>query len=959
VLASAAEGDMEFRILGPLEVRAHGRSLRLGGPKQRALLAVLLLHAGEVVPRERLIDQLWGESPPKTASDVLRVLVSKLRKALGAGAVRTRPPGYVLQVDPDEIDSAQFQRLLDEGAQLLGDGDAERAAAVLDDALSLWRGPPLTDFTYEPFAQDEIRRLEELRLAALEHKIDAELRLDGSAALVGELEALVAEHPYRERFREQQILALYRAGRQAEALAAYQDLRRVLRDDLGIEPSPLMRRLERQVLLQDVALDSAALAGRAPIPVPATRLIGRQAEVAEIRTLLRAPGVQLVTLTGAGGSGKTRLATEIGTALAREFRDGAAFVDLAPLEEPGFVPLTIARALGARERVGEPIGVSLRRFLAARQLLLLLDNFEHLLEASGELARLISGCPRLSVLVTSRAPLRIHAEHEMPIQPLAEDDAISLFIERARAVNPHLQLNDPDVPAVREICARLDSLPLAVELAAARTNVLHPQALLARLEPRLPLLIAGTRDAPARHRTLQATIDWSYGLLDDDEKELFARLSVFTGACTLAAATEVCEGSLDRLAPLVDGSLLRAEPDFEGQLRFSMFETTREYALERLEHSGEAAALFRRHAEYCLAFVEEARQHLDGLDARDWIQRLEADGSNLHAALSWAERAGETAPLLELGGALAAFWMMRGYRRDAERWLHRAIDRGGGDGDRPVESLCEAASLAYQLGEIESARELAAGCIAEFRARRDASGIARCLLVQAPVAVADGDYARAEALLIDAARFAREASDEALIARTTVRLGQVALYRGEHQRADDLLQAGFQAFGDLGRGWEAAWALKQIGLLSLDRGNGARASELIRESLRRLLEAGWIGGVIVDGGLEALAALAALDGQTRRAMRLLGAASSSRQHGGASLVIPFEHSWHERTVALIRDQHPTEEVRAAFEEGRAMNVEQALRYATAEVGGATPLSPGRRERRGAEAPRVAPVVRES
>jgi predicted ATPase/DNA-binding SARP family transcriptional activator len=934
VLGSAAGPAMEFRILGPLEARARRRSLRLGGPKQRALLAVLLLHANEVVSRERLIDELWGESPPKTAPDGLRVFVSKLRKALGPGLVRTREPGYVLQVDSEEIDSTRFQRLLDEGIRLIGEGDPESAAAALNNALSLWRGPPLADFMYEPFAQDEIRRLEELRLAAIENKIDAEMRL-GRVGVVGELEALVAEHPYRERFREQQILTLYRAGRQAEALAAYHDLRRALRDDLGIEPSPQMRRLEQQILLQDVALDSAALAGRAAIPIPATRLIGRQAEVAAIRTFLRAPGVQLVTLTGAGGSGKTRLAAEIGTALAREFRDGATFVDLAPLEEPEFVPLTIARALGAKERVGEPIGISLRRFLAARQLLLLLDNFEHLLEASGELARLISGCPQLSVLVTSRAPLRIRAEHEIPIQPLAEDDAISLFIERARAVKSDLELNDSDVPALREICARLDSLPLAVELAAARTNVLHPEALLARLEPRLPLLIAGTRDAPARHRTLRATIEWSYGLLDDDEKELFARLSVFAGACTLAAATAVCEGRLDTLAPLVDGSLLRAEPDFDGQLRFSMFETTREYALERLEHSGEAEALFRRHAEYCLAFVEEARQHLDGLDACDWLHRLEADGSNLHAALSWAERAGETELLLELGGALASFWVMRGHRRDAERWLHRAIDHGGGYGHRRVESLCEAASLSLRLGEIENARELAARCIAEFKALRDASGITRCLLIQAPIAAVEGNYARAEALLIDAARVAREAGDEELVATATVRLGQVALYRGEHQRADDLLQAGFEVFGDLGRGWEAAWALKQIGLLALDRGNCARASELIRESLRRLLEAGWIGGVIVDGGLEALAALAALEGQTCRAMRLLGAAGSSREHGGASLVIPFEHSLHERTVALIRDQHRKEEVTAAFEEGRAMSVEQALRYATAEVGGAT------------------------
>jgi predicted ATPase/DNA-binding SARP family transcriptional activator len=923
---------MEFRILGSLEVRAQGRPLRLGGPKQRALLAVLVLHAGEVVSRERLIDELWGERPPKTAPDVLRVLVSKLRQALGREAVVTRSPGYVLDIDREQVDSTRFRRLLDEAAQLLGDGDAERARALLDDALSLWRGPPLADFAYEPFAQDEIRRLEELRLTALESKIDAEMRLDGSPSLVGELKALVAEHPHREHLREQQILALYRAGRQAEALAAYQDLRRALRDDLGIEPSPLMKRLERQILLHDVALESPALAARAPLPVAAKRLIGRQPELAAIGALLRAPDVRLVTLTGAGGSGKTRLAIEIGTTLAREFRDGAAFVDLAPLEDPGLVPLTIARALGARERRDEPIGASLRRFLAARHLLLLLDNFEHLLAASGELAGLLSGCPGLRVLVTSRAPLRILVEHEIPVQPLAEDDAIQLFIERARAVKPDFVLGDSDVPIVREICARLDSLPLAVELAAARTNVLQPPALLARLEPRLPLLIAGRRDAPARQRTLRDTIEWSYELLDEAGKRLFTRLAVFTGGCTLSAAAAVCDGSLDTLAALVDRSLLRAEPDSEGEPRFSILETTREYALGRLDAEGEAEALFRRHAEYCLAFAEEARPHLPGADPRAWLHRLEADFGNLHAALAWAERARETRLVLELGAALAEFWVMRGYRREGRQWLNRATDHGVGDGPRPLASRREAAYLALQLGEIESARELAARCLAEFQALSDASGISRCLVIQAPIAVIDSDHERAEALLNESARLAHERGDEVLIAITRVRLGQVALYRGEHQRADELFQEAFQAFGHLGLGRFAAWALKQIGLVALDSGDRERASTLVQESLRRLLKAGWTGGVIVDGGLETLAALAALDGQPRRAACLLGAASSSREHGGSSLLIPFERSWHERTLASVRESLDDEAIGTAFDEGRTMTVEQALRYATSEVG---------------------------
>jgi predicted ATPase/DNA-binding SARP family transcriptional activator len=920
---------MEFRILGPLEVEAGGRLLRLGGPRQRAVVAVLLLHANEVVSQDRLIDDVWGDSPPETARDMLRIFVSKARKVLGHGVLNTRSPGYVLEVAPFQLDSANFERLLEEGVATLAEGDAGRARSSLRRALGLWRGPPLADFTYESFAREEIARLDELRLEALEARIEAELRLGESRSLFAELETLVAEHPYRERLRGQYILALYRAGRQADALAAYQEAHRVLREDLGIEPAPALKRLERQILAQDVALAPSAGGGRALIPLPATRLVGRQEELRLIEELLATPDARLLTLTGAGGSGKTRLAVEAGTRIAAGFADGVAFVDLASVADWKRVLATIASALGVRARTDEPIGVSLERFLGHRDLLLLLDNFEHVREAAEEMGSLISRCPRLRLLITSRAPLRLLAEREFAVAPLPSADAVTLFVERARAVMPNFELRQDDVPVVREICDRLDALPLTIELAAARAKLLPPRALLARLEARLPLLIAGTRDAPARHRTLRATIDWSYDLLDEGEQGLFARLAIFAGGCGLAAAEEICETDLDALATLVDGNLVRAEkgPGSEAEPRFSMLETTREYALELLHTDANRTALGHRHAEYYLALVQEARPHLEGTRPRQWLERLEVDVANLHGALAWAEEESETELELQLGAALSEFWVMRGYLHEPRRWCERVAAGSPGSGLLNAQGLYEATRLAYELGDLDRARKLAPRCLAEFRRLDHRSGISSALLIQAALAAIEGDHDLAQQRLEDAARVAREAGNERAIATSSVRLGQIALYRSEHRRAHVLLQEGLDAYRKLGCGRDTAWATKQIGLVALDQGQHRRASALIRESLQMLHESGWTGGVIVDGGLEALGAIAAIHGYAVRATRLLGAASSSREHGGASLAIPFERNWHERTLCAVRKRLGEEDLEAAYEEGRAMSVEQALNYA--------------------------------
>src|ERR671930_2384232 len=582
-------GLPKFRLLGPLEVTVDGEPVALGGQKQRALLATLLLEPKRIVSGEPLIDAVWGEIPPETALNTVQDYIAQLRKLLPAGALETVPPGYRLVVDSATIDLFEFVRLCEEGRSELASGDAATATETLRAALGLWRGPALADLASVPFAQTEILRLEELRTAAYEDRIDADLALGRHDQLVPELEVLVAQHPLRERLRGQLMLALYRAGRQADALAAYQRARTTLVEELGIEPGEALRKLERAILAHDPSLDLAPPGRVAPrrVPTPVQPLLGRAREVATLSDLVRDAGTRLVTLTGPGGIGKTSLALELARRLAPEFADGAAVALLATLEDPALVARTILEALGMPETGRDP-EEDLARALAGAELLLLVDNFEQVLPAASALARLLAASPSLKVIVTSRAPLHIAGEHEFPVPPLTEDEAAELFVTRAQAANTRFALSEENAGAVAELCTRLDGLPLAIELAAARSKLLPPAALLARLGNRLELLSGGRRDAPRHQQTLRMTLDWSYDLLDPDAQRLFAQLAVFAGGCTLASAEAVCRMDgpiLEGLGALVDESLLGQRE--LGEPRFAMLQLVRDYALERLTATGE------------------------------------------------------------------------------------------------------------------------------------------------------------------------------------------------------------------------------------------------------------------------------------------------------------------------------------------------------------------------------------
>lgn len=532
-------GD-EIRVLGPLEIVGEQGAVELTAAKERQLLAALVLEAGNVCSRDLLVDALWGPSPPSSAAKLLQVHVSKLRKLLPASArIRTRGSGYALELEDGVLDAARFERLLAEGGEAARAGNPRLAASLLRRALALWRGPAYGDLAYDEFVRAEAERLEELRVVALEERLAAELELGRHAELLPELRRLADSHPLRERIQAQAMIALYRSGRQSEALERYAATRGRLRGELGLEPGAELSDLQRRILQHDVSLvgEPGAWEADAALPAPPNTLLGRERELAELGDLLVRDDVRLLVLTGAGGSGKTRLALESARRCARSFANGAALVELAPVRDPDLLVSAISTAVGI-EQVGDRPLETLVAALRGRELLLLLDNLEHLRSAAPVLVELISRAPRVTLLVTTRVVLHVSGEHVYPVEPLGES-AVALFVERAREADARF---DPDAPAehaIRRICDRLDGLPLAVELAAGRIRTRTPAELLAGLEQSLPLLTGGPRDLPARQQTLRATLEWSFDLLDELERRDVTRLSVFAGGCS---GSPPCDG---------------------------------------------------------------------------------------------------------------------------------------------------------------------------------------------------------------------------------------------------------------------------------------------------------------------------------------------------------------------------------------------------------------------------------
>jgi predicted ATPase/DNA-binding SARP family transcriptional activator len=902
---------LDFRVLGPLEVVSNGQSLRLGGPKQRALLALLVFEAGELVPTDRIVEEVWQGTRGGSARSV-QVYVSELRKVLGdAGRIVGESGGYRLAVEPDQIDASRFERLVAESRRGLPD----EAARTLRTALALWRGEPLADIAYEAFAQAEIARLQELRLAAAEALIDAELVLGRHREILPEIEALVAAEPLREQPRRQLMLALYRSGRQAEALDAYRAARRTLVDEIGLEPSSDLKGLEAAMLRQEGSLlvEPAELRARRHLPAPATELVGRRREVAQVVELLQ-DGSRLVTLTGPGGTGKTRVALQSAYELAERFEDGVFFVGLAALRDPDLVPEQIAGTLGIEVRERSALD-ELARHLRDRRTLLLVDNFEQVGEAAPALASLLSKAPGLKLLVTSRHPLRLYGEHEFPVAPLSlDEEAVPLFLQRARATGRPLEASAD----VRDICRGLDCLPLAIELTAARARELGISEMRTMLASRLDLASEGPREVPARQQTLRATIHWSYDLLMEHEQRLFARLGVFAGGSTPESAAAVCDGDAEGLASLVERSLL-----FEQDGRFGLLETIREYALERLVDEHDETASRRRHADHFLQLAAEARPALIGTDAAAWLERLEAEHDNLRAALDWSV---EHVPdlFLQLVDHLFAFWVTRGHFREGLRWYERATSVDVTDATRRAEVLKLGAGFALRCSDFSLARTLGTEALGLYREAGDVVNSSRALILLGVIANNEGDGAQAVALVEEGTELARTTGDDDVIAFALSNLGYVALATGDHRKAHDAsleaLALRRQTAPARQRLEEVAVILGNLGHAELLEQRPAEARAHIAEALSLSLELH--SPLNIAAALVGLAAVAVTDGAFTHAARLLGTAEATCSQFGIELE-PLNTELHEQTATRAQGALGNEEFARAREEGRSLPPEEA------------------------------------
>jgi non-specific serine/threonine protein kinase len=1022
-------------LFGPIEVHLASRPLpRLRSRKGLWLLALLALRSGREVDRDWLAATLWPDSDEAHGRRSLRQSLHDLRLALGPQANRLGGEGpATLRLD---LHGAFVDALSFDAAVARGGPEA------LAEAVALHRGPLLEDCA-EEWLLPERRAREQAYAAALESLAAAAASGQDPATAARYYQLAIAADPYREDLQRALMQALAESGSPSAALLVYRQFRALLWRELVAAPAEettaLFRQLQEQTRARTrprtprrLLAASGATASR-PLPIPLTGLIGREADVREVQR--RLASARLVTLTGTGGIGKTRLALHVAQEPGGRYPEGAWFVDLAALTEPALVPAAVAAALGIQEEPARPLKDTLVDWLASRALMLVLDNCEHLLQPCAALAEaLLSRCPSLRILATSRQPLGLPGEVvwrvpslQLPIastqfpvrtaapltaeqwQQVTESPAVRLFVERARAAEARFEVTAHNAAAIAQVCRRLDGIPLAIELAAARVRAMSVAKIAARLHERFQLLGGADRHAQApsrlpRHRTLRAAIDWSYELLSDAERTVMRRLAVFAGGWTLEAAEAVCgervgslrSGSdpasqvdpppihaaevLDLIASLVEKSLVVYEEQ-DGEERYRLLETIREYFGERRDGDGEDAALRTRHLAYFLALVRTAERPLEGADQVAWLDRLEIEHDNMRAALSFGldpaassdlriESAGLTHALvlnagsstitpseaaLWLAGVLLRFWQVRGYLTEGREWLAQALARAAPDAPGRAKALNAAGALAYWQADYRTARAHWEQGLALFRKQGDLRRAAGLLNNLGMVASEEGDFNAARAAYEESVAINRELGDRLGMGYSLHNLGTLASAQEEFAAARSLYEQSLAIYREAGVPWDTAASLQCLGWTAFEQGDLVAAHALHAESLSICRELG--DRAMIAESLEALAALAreqAGNGAPERgvsvsrvvdagrssaaacrAARLLGAAEALREEVGVP-VRTSEQEVYDRGVDRVRRLAGEAAFAAAWAEGRAMTLEQIIADALDESADAPP-----------------------
>lgn len=976
---------VQVDVLGTLRVVVDDEVVEITAAKERGLVEILALRAGRPVAVDELVAALWGDTPPATARKTLQGYVSRVRSVLGPGVIVTEPPGYTLDVPRGSVDADRFETLAAEGRAAFRSGDVERSFEAFTEALALWRGRPLIDLSESETSDAVVRRLEELRLRVAEDLTETRLALGQHEELVPELESLVTEHPYRETLWSQLMVALYRCGRQRDALRAYRRARGVLVQELGIEPGPELQEIERAVLDQDRALDASPFDSQhrfrprtmattvgTNFPAPRTSFIGREAELSELMGLVGER--RLITLVGVGGGGKTRLAVELARryvdALRERFSGGIFFVDLSSLTNGRVLARQMAEALGIAG--GGTLGGSapagsmtggMVAFLRDRNVLLVVDNCEHLLSDCAELIdRLLREAPGLSVLATSREPLAIEGEQVWRVYPLAlpgagqvdNAEAMQLLIDRMRAVRPHFQLDETNRDALVQICVSLDGIPLALELAAARVGHLTPGEIADRLVDRFELLRGGRRRV-SRQRTLQATIDWSHDLLSPNEQVVFRRLAVFSGGFTLDAVAGVCMDrvgvpALDVVASLVERSLVLVA-DNEGQTRYRFLETVRVYAEDRLVEAEEADRLRTAHRDWFLGRLEgESWDRC--LVSEVLAAELHREFDNLRRALEWCEVEGRPDLFRHLLLRMACVFPRYGHLGEADAWFDRVIDyeeRNIAPDDWLGHAVRDYLHL-YTGDYIDEYRTNPdAGARADrHRARSWAlpeGGLATHLARLTSTALLAYTPTRAAELERQADRLAGQLTDYPLLRTHCLWFKAVALFYQRHlDEAANLLEeirspdfsearASLAVMRHLqGRDAEAlqmvessGWALDPsartrpivAAAANAAQGHMAAARAELRSMVTSVRQSGWEHPDARTDCLLGLAVLAALDDEPEQASRLFAATAGFVSHPSVFAFMPhyLDH---------IREELDRETRHRCIDEGRALTVDEAI-----------------------------------